>query len=424
MTLLWSNRSRKGFALTNARLQRFYESAAADLDDFGELSIKGLIGRGFDVQNGNLMVETARGPWPVAPAYVAPGGGAVPKHFEQSIAKERAVLTSNYANAWNKWFGYAIVQNGFGGTDLAMKRLSETEKNALFEGMETSGGVTVPPQLAAEVLSRMAGNSVVRSRAHVVPTISDTLQLPAFAPNSTSASTYSSDWLAGWAVETPSSNSTDPSFETFDIAVRKARTGVLRVSKDLSDDAPAALGWLVEVGSSDLALVTDAGFVAGNGLSNQPRGLLESGSTEVDIEGSTANTISNTTTNAGSAPKIASLLENLPAQYRRNATMIGSTTGEAALMKLVDGDGSRMYRRGQPVEGLRLDVSPFMEADGSNGNVPLLAGDLSAYVIAQRSLSVRILSERFAEFDQIGVVLIERVGGGLWNTDAVRLGVV
>jgi HK97 family phage major capsid protein len=37
---------------------------------------------------------------------------------------------------------------------------------------------------------------------------------------------------------------------------------------------------------------------------------------------------------------------------------------------------------------------------------------------------VRVLTERYAESDQVGVVLIDRVGGCLVNPDAVRIDVV
>jgi HK97 family phage major capsid protein len=35
-----------------------------------------------------------------------------------------------------------------------------------------------------------------------------------------------------------------------------------------------------------------------------------------------------------------------------------------------------------------------------------------------------VLRERFADTDQIGLILFARVGGALWNVDAVRVGVV
>ncbi len=72
-----------------------------------------------------------------------------------------------------------------------------------------------------------------------------------------------------------------------------------------------------------------------------------------------------------------------------------------------------------------VDNSEFIPTDGTDANKVLVFGDLSAYVIAQRAqMTSVILRERFADVDQIGIILFERVGGGVWNTDAIRFGIV
>jgi HK97 family phage major capsid protein len=45
-------------------------------------------------------------------------------------------------------------------------------------------------------------------------------------------------------------------------------------------------------------------------------------------------------------------------------------------------------------------------------------------VADRQRLSVQVLRERYADTDQVGVVLINRVGGALANPDAVRVGIV
>ena len=69
--------------------------------------------------------------------------------------------------------------------------------------------------------------------------------------------------------------------------------------------------------------------------------------------------------------------------------------------------------------------SDFMEADGTDANRVLAYGDLSAYIIAQRAqITSVVLRERFADTDQTAIILFERVGGNIFNLDAVRLGIV
>ena len=66
-----------------------------------------------------------------------------------------------------------------------------------------------------------------------------------------------------------------------------------------------------------------------------------------------------------------------------------------------------------------------MAAVGTDANKVIIFGDLSQYIIAQRAqISSRVLNERFADTDQVGLILFERVGGDIWNTDAIRYGIV
>jgi HK97 family phage major capsid protein len=82
---------------------------------------------------------------------------------------------------------------------------------------------------------------------------------------------------------------------------------------------------------------------------------------------------------------------------------------------------------GTPADLLSYPVynSEFMPADATDANKVLVFGDISAYVIAQRAqITTVVLRERFADTDQTGIILFERVGGALWNEDAIRIGVV
>ena len=66
-----------------------------------------------------------------------------------------------------------------------------------------------------------------------------------------------------------------------------------------------------------------------------------------------------------------------------------------------------------------------MPVDGTNGNKVLVVGDLSSYIIADRSaLSVVIDDINLRGSDETQVFIRSRAGGGLWNTDALRIGIV
>jgi len=149
---------------------------------------------------------------------------------------------------------------------------------------------------------------------------------------------------------------------------------------------------------------------------------------------STADTVSNTTTDTGSAPKIIDLTYALPSQYLPNARWLMKRAIEGKIRKLVDASGRFLWpaitnsgfaATPRELMGYPLENSEWMPAEGTDANKIVLFGDFSAYVIAQRAqMSTVVLRERFADTDQVGIIMFERVGGGLWNTDALRLGIV
>jgi HK97 family phage major capsid protein len=66
-----------------------------------------------------------------------------------------------------------------------------------------------------------------------------------------------------------------------------------------------------------------------------------------------------------------------------------------------------------------------MPDDGTDANQVVFLGDLSNYIVAQRTqVTSVVLRERYADSDQTAIILFERLGGNCYNTDAGRFGVV
>jgi len=361
--------------------------------------------------------------WGPMPSANDPAAG----YFRQT----RAIFQPEYRNAYVKWLMARTANDS-----LAMSRLTAAEQNALSEGADTSGGFLVPPDIQAEILARTAQMAVMRRLATIQPTARDIIQFPAVTANSTSGSIYSSGFVGGWAGETPAFSDTDPAFEQFNIPIKKLRVATKLSNDWLSDAAANMLAFMSQNGAQNLALVEDNGFISGNGTALQPRGLLNSGISTIDVEGSTANTISNTTASTGSGPKILDVEYGVPAQYANNGAWLMRRATEGKVRKLVDANGRPLYasynESGFGSEGrLRaIDTYPvynsdFMDADGADTNKVIVFGDFRNYIIGQRAaISTVVLRERFADTDQTGIILFERVGGGGWNTDAFRSGVV
>jgi HK97 family phage major capsid protein len=91
---------------------------------------------------------------------------------------------------------------------------------------------------------------------------------------------------------------------------------------------------------------------------------------------------------------------------------------------LVDGDGALLLRKFSD-ELPPIIVSEAMPSGGVNGNKVILAGDLSQIVSPERvTLSAQVLMERYADTDEIALVLRCRFGVGVLNPRSLRFGVV
>jgi HK97 family phage major capsid protein len=387
---------------------------------------------GWEIKGGQVYRQTSVGEIAMFSEEVLHGPvNANDKDAASYINKVRRTIQPDYRAAWVNFIRNCAFTRS---EAMAMARLTPAEQNALQEGTESQGGVLVPPDVMAEILARTAQMSVMRRLARIVTTSRDTVRFPAVTAHATSGSLYSSGFVGTWAAETPAFSETDPAFETFEVAVKKLRVAT-KISNDLlADSGSNLIAFLAQNGAENMALVEDDGFIAGTGASHQPMGLLNAGITTVDVEGSTSNTISNTTSNAGSAPKITNVLYQVPAQYESGSSWLMRRAIEGDVRALVDANG-RPYWLDQTQSGLAASPrtiagypvynSDAVPNDGSDTNKVMIFGNFSNYIIVQRqAITTTVLRERFADTDQTGIILSERIGGGVWNTDAFRIGVV
>lgn len=368
----------------------------------------------------------------------------VATYFKQT----RSIFQPDYRSAYVKFLSHGSRFT----ESQAWQSLNVEEAKALQEGNDSAGGFLVPPDIQAEMLVRAAQQSVFRRLGRIVNTSRDKVIYPRVAPASATASglasggasVFSSGFIGNWAGETPAFTDTDPTFGTFEIPIKKIRVAT-KLSNDFLSDAVINVGsWLAQNGGENMALVEDQGFIGGNGGALQPKGLLAEtdlqtgGASAVDVEGSTVNTVSNTVSAAGSAPKLINVVYVLPAQYANGAQWLMRRSVEGKIRGLVNGVGGFLWPlqsgsmfgapNGTGVRSLMeygVNNSDFMPPDTTDTYQVIIFGDFSNYIIAQRSqISTQILRERFADVDQTGIIIFERVGGACWNTDAFRSGVV
>jgi HK97 family phage major capsid protein len=394
---------------------------------------KALLAAGWEIKGGIVMAPTSLGKhvelfgedvlWGDLPTDDADASA----YFKQM----RAAFAPGYRDAYTKYIRNAVKVRS---ESMAYTLLSPAEQKALSEGSDTAGGFLVPPDVQAEMLVRLPGMAIMRRHARVQTTSRDLLKWPMVQPHPTSASIYSSGFVGGWVGETPAFTDTDPAFGTFDIPIKKLRVATKLSNDFVSDAAVNILGWLSTNGAENMALVEDSGFINGDGGPLQPLGILNAGIATVDVEGSTSNTITNSTSNAGSAPKLINLAYAVPAQYAGRGVWVMKRAIEGKIRILGDAQGRYFWPAASgsgfastPREllGYPIENSDFMPDDGTDGNKVVLFGDMTGYVIGQRAqVTTVVLRERFADTDQVGIILFERVGGAVWNTDAMRIGIV
>ena len=398
---------------------------AVNADDAGR---KTLISSGWDIRGSMVFRKTSRGEIAYAPE--AALFGPIPdddpvaaRHFKTM----RATFQPEYKAAWLKWF----KNRG------NMAVLTGAEQNALSEGTASEGGFTVPADFQAEVLARRAETSVMRRLARIVPTSRDRIQFPAVVPSTASpgASVYSSAFVGGMVGERVVNSDAGPTFQQFEIGIKKFEA-YTKITNDLiADSATDILGFLATDGGRNLALVEDNMFLNGAGTGLEPMGLLNIGATTFDVEGSTSNNISNTVSNAGSAPKIIAGAYLLPGQYADGASWLMARQTMGEIHGLVDADGRPWWQAnavaggagGAPATLVNAPVytSSFMPLDNTDTNKVLVIGDFSNYIIADRtSLTVDIDNINLKASDETQIFLRSRAGGGAWNTDAFRFGIV
>lgn len=384
---------------------------------------------GWNIRGGMVYRDTTRGEVAFVREEVLFGpipSGATDAVSARYYNQMRAIFQPEYRNAFVKY----IKARG------DRTALTASEMNALAEGTDAAGGYLVPPDVQSEILARRAETSVMRNISRVVSTSRDQVKFPAVAPHASSGSIYSSGFVGGLVGETPASNSdTGPTFEELTIGIKKFEA-YTKVSNDLIADAVAdVLGFLAIDGGRNLALVEDNYFINGTGTGLEPLGLLNAGITTADVEGSTSNTVSNSTSNAGSAPKIISLAYLLPDQYTDNARWLFRRAIQGDIHGLVDADGRPWWQLAAGAGGAAgapstlvdfpYSVSSFMPNDGSDTNKVMVLGDFSNFIIAERmALSVRVDDINHIGTDETAIYLRSRAGSGVWNTDAFRIGIV
>ncbi len=238
---------------------------------------------------------------------------------------------------------------------------------------------------------------------------------------------------AEWAPEITAEGENDnPDIQLFSAPIKKARD-MQWLSEAQRDDQRVDLTAAVIFNSVDQAMrMEDTGLVNGSGIGNEPAGMLNSSDlvTPIDVQGTTANTISNTVADLGSAPKLINMMGQLPSRFHPGGVWMMAGATFSAIRALVDAEGRPFFPEaytGNVLVGHPVILNDGVPVGGVDGNKVIIFGNFRrGFRIARKpaGISIRILNERYADRDLIGIRVIYRIGGGMILPQAFRVGVV
>ncbi len=283
-------------------------------------------------------------------------------------------------------------------------------RNALSVGTSSAGGYLVPPGWRDEFIIQMKAYGAVQDVAQVIrtdggqsiqwPTMNDTTNVGRLLSENTQMT--ETDVVVGTASLTAYMYSSD----------------LTRVSYQLANDAAFDVGALVRAAHAErIGRITNQHFTTGTGT-NQPLGI---------VTGATSG-VTAAATGAITADELIDLTHSIDPAYRTaNARFMLSDAALKGLRKLKDSNGMYLWQpnvqagAASTLFGYGYVINQDMAAPAT-GVKSVLFGDFAAgYVIRiVQDLMTMTLTERYADYLQIGHSSFMRAGGTVQNASAYK----
>lgn len=299
--------------------------------------------------------------------------------------------------------------------------LRSLEAKAMSYGSGPDGGYLVPDQVEAEIGTRLAQISPIRSIASVRQVSGAVLKKPFMT------SGPSVGWVGETAPrpQTGTLNLDELNFATAELYAMPAATAAL-----LDDSVVDLERWIVGEVETVFAEQEGIAFISGDGV-NKPRGFLdydqkadanrswgEIGFLETGEDGDFAQT--------HASDILIELVYALKAGYRQNASWVMNRKTQAAIRKLKDDYGNYLWQPpAMPGTRAMLMGFPLVEAedmpDIATDSTPIAFGDFArGYLVVDRA-GVRVLRDPYSAKPYVLFYTTKRVGGGVQDFEAIKL---
>lgn len=285
------------------------------------------------------------------------------------------------------------------------------ERKALVS--DTTGQILIPEELESEIYRALPKINIIRKYATIRTLTRDRIRRRSLT-----------EVQVGWgklelgkeAVETDVVPSDEYQYV-------EDLEGLSKIGKDELADTDISLeGIIVDSFGRAQGETEETAYVKGTGHANQqPDGMLL---------GTTVTRIITVAADAIASDDILNLIYAVPAQYRRNGTLLIPSTTELALRKLKDKNEQYLWQPslqlGKPSSfaGYPLEAQEDIPAIGSAGSCDIaIFGDLKAgyRILDRQGMTVQRLLELFATAGLIGILVSKRTGGGVIRADALRI---
>lgn len=300
----------------------------------------------------------------------------------------------------------------------------EAELKALSVDSNPDGGYTVVPVLSNTMTTKLWDQSPVRRLARIETiTTGDAFEEP--VDNAQSGAT--------WVGERESRPATStPTLGLIRVPVQEIYASQ-PITQRLLDDSRFDLGnWIEGKISDKFGRSEGAAYVSGDDV-KRPKGFLSYDTDSADDSSRTWGKLQYVV--SGHASSFASTnptdaLKNLywavRAPYRTNATWLMSSATAGQVDKFKDGQGNYIWRDGvtagapPSLLGRPVEFCEDMPAVGANA-FPIAFGDFKrGYLIVEKA-GIKMLRDPFTDKPNVIFYAYRRVGGGLANSEAIKL---
>lgn len=293
----------------------------------------------------------------------------------------------------------------YGHGETAKKRFTEQEQRALSSLSDADGGFLVPPDLESGIIMNAYDMEEIRPYCNVGTTGRDVVMLGSLSKPS-----------VAWGRTNIAVSAQDLTVGAERISIFDLRALTLIHNNTLEDSDADIFGELTNAFSRAMAEAEDDAFAIGAG-DDSPKGIISDTRVQAHYTASGVAAALTDSTHDG-VTALNTLIYSLKKTYRKNGVWLFNSGTEAVLRVLAYDNIELLWQppktatapptfMGYPI------ANPESMPDIGAGTFPIVFGDCQAgYKIRDRQgMSVQRLVERYAEYDQTGLLVKKRTGG-------------